>query len=81
MQNSEGSILILQCDYKTPLSQLMNDILIVAKHKGYDIFSVLDIMHNQPFLKDLKFKLGDGQLQYYLYKDEVIPGNLGLILL
>lgn len=70
---------------KTPLSQLVNDLLIVAKHKDYDVFSVLDIMQNQSFLKDLKFKLGDGQLQYYLYnyrlKDALVPGDLGLILL
>lgn len=70
---------------KTPLTQLVNDLMIVAKRNDYDVFTVLNIMQNQSFLKDLKFKIGDGQLHYYLYnyqvKDMLAPGDLGLILL
>lgn len=70
---------------KTPLPQLVNDLLIVAKSSDYDVFNVLDIMENQSFLQELKFKLGDGHLQYYLYnyrlKEALSPGDLGLILL
>ncbi|KAI5066610.1 hypothetical protein GOP47_0019234 [Adiantum capillus-veneris] len=70
---------------KTPLSQLVNDLLIVAKQSEYDVFNVLDIMQNQSFLQELKFKLGDGHLQYYLYnyrlKEPLSPGDLGVILL
>ncbi|MCO5552764.1 hypothetical protein L7F22_006281 [Adiantum nelumboides] len=70
---------------KTPLPQLVNDLLIVAKQNDYDVFNVLDIMHNHSFLQELKFKLGDGHLQYYLYnyrlKEAISPGDLGLIFL
>jgi len=70
---------------RTPLLQLMNDVLIVAKKKDYDVFNALDIMQNESFLKDLKFGPGDGQLHYYLYnyriKDALKPSQLGLVLL
>ncbi|KAL4269781.1 hypothetical protein GQ457_HM000680 [Hibiscus cannabinus] len=46
---------------KTPLLQLMNDALIVATQKDFDVFNALDVMHNESFLKDLKFGPGDGQ--------------------
>jgi len=41
-------------------------------------------MDNQKFLKDLKFGVGDGNLQYYLYNwkcDDMNPPNIGLVLL
>ncbi|OVA08408.1 Myristoyl-CoA:protein N-myristoyltransferase [Macleaya cordata] len=70
---------------KTPLLQLMNDVLIVAKQMDYDVFNALDIMHNESFLKELKFGPGDGQLHYYLYnyriKHALKPSELGLVLL
>jgi glycylpeptide N-tetradecanoyltransferase len=69
----------------TPLVQLMNDILIMAKLSNYDVFNALDIMHNESFLKDLKFGPGDGHLHYYLYNYSlsapVKPLELGLVLL
>jgi glycylpeptide N-tetradecanoyltransferase len=69
----------------TPLVQLMNDILIIAKLSNYDVFNALDIMHNESFLKDLKFGPGDGHLHYYLYNYSlsapVKPLELGLVLL
>lgn len=69
----------------TPLLQLMNDVLIVAKQKDYDVFNALDIMHNESFLKELKFGPGDGQLHYYLYnyrlRAPLKPSQLGLVLL
>ncbi|MCL7024684.1 hypothetical protein MKW94_025766, partial [Papaver nudicaule] len=40
---------------KTPLLQLMNDALIVAKQRDFDVFNALDVMHNESFLKELKF--------------------------
>ncbi|AQK97758.1 Glycylpeptide N-tetradecanoyltransferase 1 [Zea mays] len=49
---------------KTPLQQLMNDALIVAKRNNYDVFNALDVMENESFLKELKFGPGDGQLHY-----------------
>ncbi|KAE8658167.1 Glycylpeptide N-tetradecanoyltransferase 1 [Hibiscus syriacus] len=70
---------------KTPLLQLMNDALIVAKKKDFDVFNALDAMHNESFLKELKFGPGDGQLHYYLYnyriRNALRPSELGLVLL
>ncbi|MCL7036829.1 hypothetical protein MKW94_023996 [Papaver nudicaule] len=70
---------------KTPLLQLMNDALIVAKQRDFDVFNALDVMHNESFLKELKFGPGDGQLHYYLYnyrvKHALKPSELGLVLL
>ncbi|MQL92296.1 hypothetical protein Taro_024921 [Colocasia esculenta] len=70
---------------KTPLLQLMNDALIVAKQKDYDVFNALDVMLNETFLKELKFGPGDGQLHYYLYnyrlQHPLKPSELGLVLL
>ncbi|CAN1185798.1 Glycylpeptide N-tetradecanoyltransferase 1 [Linum perenne] len=70
---------------KTPLLQLMNDALIVAKQKEFDVFNALDVMFNESFVKELKFGPGDGQLHYYLYnyrlKQALRPSELGLVLL
>jgi glycylpeptide N-tetradecanoyltransferase len=63
----------------------MNDALIVAKQKNYDVFNALDVMENESFLKELKFGPGDGQLHYYLYnyriRNGIKPSELGLVLL
>ncbi|KAL6002632.1 glycylpeptide N-tetradecanoyltransferase [Asimina triloba] len=70
---------------RTPLLQLVNDMLIVAKQKDYDVFNALDVMRNESFLKELKFGPGDGQLHYYLYnyriRHPLKPSELGLVLL
>ncbi|XP_048234063.1 glycylpeptide N-tetradecanoyltransferase 1-like [Ricinus communis] len=70
---------------KTPLLQLMNDALIVAKRKDFDVFNALDVMHNESFLRELKFGPGDGKLHYYLYnyriRQTLKPAELGLVLL
>lgn len=70
---------------QTPLLQLMNNMLIVAKKKGYDVFNALDVMHNETFFKELKLGPGDGQLHYYLYNYRIRhglkPSELGLVLL
>ncbi|GLT98705.1 hypothetical protein SLE2022_161970 [Rubroshorea leprosula] len=70
---------------KTPLLQLMNDALIVAKQKDFDVFNALDVMHNDTFLKELKFGPGDGQLHYYLYnyrlRQALRPSEVSLVLL
>lgn len=69
----------------TPLLQLMNDALIVAKQKNFDVFNALDVMDNESFLKELKFGQGDGQLYYYMYnyrlRNALKPSELGLVLL
>ena len=38
-----------------------------VKQKGFDVFNALDLMENKVFLEKLKFGIGDGNLQYYLY--------------
>ena len=38
-----------------------------AVQKGFDVFNALDLMENKTFLEKLKFGIGDGNLQYYLY--------------
>lgn len=49
------------------LQDLMQDALILAKNDGFDVFNALDLMDNKQFLEHLKFGVGDGNLQYYLY--------------
>ncbi|VDP26919.1 unnamed protein product [Soboliphyme baturini] len=51
----------------TSLTELMTDALIVAKNENYDVFNALDLMNNSEFLEKLKFGIGDGNLQYYLF--------------
>eukprot|EP00435_Cladocopium_sp_Y103_P040350 s366_g11.t1 len=63
---------------------LMYDALILAKQQDFDVFNALDIMENESFLKDLKFGIGDGYLQYYLYNwkcPRIEPKGIGLVLL
>jgi len=69
---------------KTPWEQLIGDALILAKQLNFDVFNALNVMENESFLKPLKFGLGDGHLQYYLYNwkcPEMKPENVGLVLL
>ncbi|KAK9917820.1 hypothetical protein WJX75_008609 [Coccomyxa subellipsoidea] len=70
---------------KTPLLQLMQDLLVLAHQKGHDVFNALDIFENEKFLKELKFGIGDGRLRYYLYnwrlKEELKAAQIGLVLL
>mmetsp|Transcript_42469 Transcript_42469/g.51515 ORF Transcript_42469/g.51515 Transcript_42469/m.51515 type:complete len:430 (-) Transcript_42469:457-1746(-) len=67
------------------LKDLMYDALILAKKSDYDVFNALDVMENSEFLEDLKFGIGDGHLQYYLYNWRVgkamTPQDIGLVLL
>jgi len=44
----------------------------------------MQVMQNEEFMKQLKFGIGDGHLQYYLYNwncPEMKPGDVGLVLL
>lgn len=68
---------------ETPYETLMNDALILAKKKDFDVFNALDLMHNKEILEKLKFGIGDGNLQYYLYNwkcPQMKPENIGLVL-
>lgn len=68
---------------KTPWVELMNDALISAKQLNFDVFNALDLMENSKFLEPLKFGIGDGKLQYYLYNwkcPSMEPNQIGLVL-
>lgn len=67
----------------TPLLQLMEDVLVICKAKGFDVFSALDIMNNKAFLEPLKFRMGDVHIQYYLYNwrcPDITSNKVGVLL-
>mmetsp|Transcript_10738 Transcript_10738/g.31767 ORF Transcript_10738/g.31767 Transcript_10738/m.31767 type:complete len:101 (+) Transcript_10738:1272-1574(+) len=69
---------------KTPVQQLISDALVLAKRHEFDVFNALDILDNDSLLKELKFGIGDGHLQYYLYNwrcPTVVAREIGLVLL
>ena len=54
------------------LQEIMKYSLLFAKDMipdgtKFDVFNCLNIMANAEFLKDLKFGIGDGILNYYMY--------------
>lgn len=66
------------------LTELMRDCLILAKNEGHDVFNALNLMENERFLADLKFGMGDGNLQYYVYNwlcPTMSHGDVALVLL
>jgi glycylpeptide N-tetradecanoyltransferase len=89
MNNPQYNILKAAYSYynvstKTPINELMNDLLISAKNIGMDVFNALDLMENVEFLENLKFGIGDGNLQYYIYNwkcPNMEPNQIGLVLL
>ena len=68
---------------RTPLPDLVGDCLVQAHNvknensileftfsflqTDFDVFNALDLMDNKEFLEKLKFGVGDGNLQYYIY--------------
>lgn len=68
-----------------PLVDLMKDALILARTNGKtDVFNALNLMDNDEFLEELKFGLGDGNLQYYIYNwacPDMPPQKNGIVLL
>lgn len=66
------------------LTELTNDVFVMAKQEGFDVFNALDLMENQAIFEPLKFGIGDGLLHYYLYNWQcsvMKPSDIGLILL
>ena len=50
------------------LKVLMKDALVLAKYgEGMDVFNALRQMDNGEVLGELKFGIGDGNLNHYLY--------------
>ena len=67
----------------TPFSKLLHDALILAKSNSFDVFNALDIMENKSVLEDLKFGMGDGNLQYFFYNwccEDISSESVGLVL-
>ncbi|KAJ7905598.1 N-myristoyl transferase [Mycena olivaceomarginata] len=52
---------------KNRLQTLIGDALVIANQAKLDVFNALTLMDNVPILKDLKFGVGDGFLNFYLY--------------
>ncbi|KAF8819527.1 myristoyl CoA:protein N-myristoyltransferase [Cardiosporidium cionae] len=50
-----------------PLKDLISDALSLATSIGFDVYNALDIVDNSSFFEHLKFGIGDGFLQYYLF--------------
>jgi len=66
------------------MEELLKESLILANGLGFDVFNALDVMDNADALKELKFGIGDGFLQYYLYNwrtPPIKPNEVGLVLL
>jgi len=66
------------------IESVMRDVLIEARNVGCDVFNALDVMENTSFLKNLKFHIGDGELNYYLYNwkcPRIEPRENGLVML
>ncbi|XP_053722138.1 glycylpeptide N-tetradecanoyltransferase 1-like [Synchiropus splendidus] len=62
---------------------LMEDTLVLAKSKGFDVFCASDAMDNKNFLDKLKFTIVGNSLHYYLYNwmcPKISPDKVGLML-
>ena len=56
----------------------------MSREEGCDVFNALNVMDNDEFLHDLRFGMGDGNLNYYLFNwkcADVNPEEIGLVLL
>uniref|UniRef100_A0A7S3X8P6 Glycylpeptide N-tetradecanoyltransferase n=1 Tax=Strombidinopsis acuminata TaxID=141414 RepID=A0A7S3X8P6_9SPIT len=63
--------------------ELTKNALIMAKKEKFDVFNILDLQDNKPYLRDLKFSPGDGHLHYYLYNwrlANIEPKDVGMVL-
>lgn len=57
----------------TPITDVMQDALVLARQNDFDVFNALDLARHGEFFKDLKFHIGDGELHYYLYNWKCRP--------
>jgi len=68
-----------------PMETLLRNLLIEAKNAdGQDVFNALEVMDNTPCFSRLKFGVGDGVLNYFLYNwsagESVPPAEVGMVL-
>lgn len=62
---------------------MLDTNIIILLQAGFDVFNALDLMENKEFLETLKFGIGDGNLQYYLYNwrcPPVAPNKVSFVL-
>lgn len=62
---------------------LLKFCLVCTLQLGFDVFNALDLMQNASILEELKFGIGDGNLQYYVYNwrcPDMKPEQIGLVL-
>ena len=78
------------CYYYAPgahtAGELLHASLCCAAKEGFDVFNALDILANTPeLLRDLKFGIGDGHLQFYLFNwraaAPLTPQQVGIVML
>lgn len=65
--------LLYSISTRTNPVDLMEDALVLAKSKGFDVFIALDVMDNESFLEKLKFNPSSQSLNYYLYNWQCPP--------
>jgi len=66
------------------IKSLVKDALIFANKNNFDVFNALNLMQNGDFFDELRFKQGDGNLNFYLYNYRLRPvesHEIGLVLL
>ena len=51
---------------------------LVPDGTRFDVFNCLNIMQNRDFIQDLKFGIGDGILNYYMY-NYLLGNELGQV--
>lgn len=68
----KGTLFYYTCLNETQY-KLIQDILIVAKNNGIDVFNAMEIMENQYTLKELGFEENSANLHYYLYNWRTRP--------
>lgn len=65
------------------MTELLSDLLILAKNNHTDVFNALNVMQNGEFFEELQFGPGDGFLQYYIYNwttKSIEASEVGLVL-
>ncbi|KAJ3554471.1 hypothetical protein NM688_g3089 [Phlebia brevispora] len=60
------------------LALLVENMLYVAKVRGFDVFNALDVMDNAKFMRHLKFGRGTGILKYYIDNWRTAPLDSGM---
>lgn len=90
LNHRSGEALWIACAFyavarSVPLSDLIYEVLVIARNCGYDVFTALDVMDNKEFLQneELMFQMGDGELNYYVYNwmcPSIKTDKIGLVL-